>query len=77
VVVVVLLQEILRVLKAGQYFAGYEWCATDLYDPSNPNHKAIMAEIELGNGLPDVRCVHGSYSRLVLAASCGLLFDRP
>jgi hypothetical protein len=51
------LQEILRVLKPGQYFAGYEWCATDLYDPANPNHKSIMAEIELGNGLPDVRCV--------------------
>jgi sterol 24-C-methyltransferase len=45
------------VLKPGQYFAGYEWCATDLYDPANPNHKSIMAEIELGNGLPDVRCV--------------------
>jgi sterol 24-C-methyltransferase len=51
------LQEILRVLKPGQYFAGYEWCATDLYDVANPNHKSIMAEIELGNGLPDVRCV--------------------
>ncbi|WIA20814.1 hypothetical protein OEZ86_004745 [Tetradesmus obliquus] len=48
-------KEILRVLKPGQYFAGYEWCATDLYDPTNPNHKSIMAEIELGNGLPDVR----------------------
>jgi sterol 24-C-methyltransferase len=48
-------KEILRVLKPGQSFAGYEWCATDLYDRSNPQHKSVMAEIELGNGLPDVR----------------------
>ena len=49
------LQEIMRVLKPGSCFAGYEWCATDAYDPSNPQHKEVMAEIELGNGLPDVR----------------------
>ncbi|KAI8476628.1 MAG: cycloartenol-C-24-methyltransferase-like protein [Monoraphidium minutum] len=48
-------KEILRVLKPGGCFAGYEWCATDQYDPSNEEHKKIMAEIELGNGLPDVR----------------------
>jgi hypothetical protein len=28
-------QEILRVLKPGACFAGYEWCATDRYDPTN------------------------------------------
>ncbi|KAF8062693.1 S-1 [Scenedesmus sp. PABB004] len=48
-------KEILRVLKPGQCFAGYEWCATDAYDPGNAAHRSIMAEIELGNGLPDVR----------------------
>lgn len=48
-------KEIKRVLKPGHCFAGYEWCATDSYDPSNPQHKEVMAEIELGNGLPDVR----------------------
>ncbi|GBF91937.1 cycloartenol-C-24-methyltransferase [Raphidocelis subcapitata] len=47
--------EVFRVLKPGARFAGYEWCATDKYDPSNQEHKTIMAEIELGNGLPDVR----------------------
>lgn len=47
--------EILRVLKPGGYFAGYEWCATDAYDPEDARHREIMAEIELGNGLPDVR----------------------
>lgn len=49
------LQEIYRVLKPGGLFAGYEWCSTDLNDPSNPTHKSILDEIELGNGLPDIR----------------------
>jgi len=48
-------QEIYRVLKPGAFFAGYEWCSTDLNDPNNPTHKAILDEIELGNGLPDIR----------------------
>lgn len=48
-------REILRVLKPGAYFAGYEWCGTDKYDRSNPEHQKIIAEIELGNGLPDTR----------------------
>lgn len=51
----ILLQEIKRVLKPGHYFAGYEWCATDAYDPNNPIQKQVMSEIELGNGLPDIR----------------------
>lgn len=42
-------------LKPGHCFAGYEWCATDSYDPNDPQQKKVMAEIELGNGLPDVR----------------------
>lgn len=48
-------REIHRVLKPGACFAGYEWCATDKYDPSNEEHKRVIAEIELGNGLPDTR----------------------
>lgn len=52
---VVLQQEIYRILKPGSLFAGYEWCATDVYNPTNAHHKQVMAEIELGNGLPDVR----------------------
>ncbi|XP_022865523.1 cycloartenol-C-24-methyltransferase-like [Olea europaea var. sylvestris] len=28
---------------------------TDAFDPSNEEHQKIKAEIELGNGLPDVR----------------------
>ncbi|XP_051123512.1 cycloartenol-C-24-methyltransferase [Andrographis paniculata] len=48
-------KEIYRVLKPGQCFAVYEWCMTDAYDPNNEEHKRIKAEIELGNGLPDIR----------------------
>ncbi|KAG0614044.1 hypothetical protein M758_6G147300 [Ceratodon purpureus] len=47
--------EIKRVLKPGQLFAGYEWCLTDAYNPENKDHKRIKEEIELGNGLPDIR----------------------
>ncbi|KAG6514434.1 hypothetical protein ZIOFF_024793 [Zingiber officinale] len=48
-------KEIYRVLKSGQYFAAYEWCMTNHYNPSNESHKKAKAEIELGNVLPDVR----------------------
>lgn len=48
-------KEIYRVLKPGQYFAAYEWCMTESFDPRNENHQKIKAEIELGNGLPDIR----------------------
>nr|XP_027106902.1 cycloartenol-C-24-methyltransferase-like isoform X1 [Coffea arabica] len=48
-------KEIYRVLKPGQCFAAYEWCMTDSFDPNNREHQKIKAEIELGNGLPDIR----------------------
>ncbi|KAK3423016.1 hypothetical protein EUGRSUZ_G03363 [Eucalyptus grandis] len=48
-------KEICRVLKPGQYFAAYEWCMTDSFDPHNKEHQDIKAEIEIGNGLPDIR----------------------
>ncbi|KAJ3670208.1 hypothetical protein LUZ60_010532 [Juncus effusus] len=48
-------KEIHRVLKPGQCFAAYEWCVTDHFDSTNPTHQKIKAEIELGNGLPDIR----------------------
>ncbi|GAB2289046.1 Cycloartenol-C-24-methyltransferase [Dionaea muscipula] len=47
--------EIYRVLKPGQYFAAYEWCMTDAFDSNNQEQQKIKAEIELGNGLPDIR----------------------
>eukprot|EP00127_Corallochytrium_limacisporum_P003660 Clim_evm48s151 gene=Clim_evmTU48s151 len=47
-------REIFRVLKPGSYFAGWDWCLTDRYDPENEEHRKIKAEIEVGNGLPDI-----------------------
>ncbi|KAI3739082.1 hypothetical protein L2E82_29473 [Cichorium intybus] len=48
-------KEIYRVLKPGQYFAADEWCMTEAFDPNNQEHQQIKAEIELGDGLPDIR----------------------
>ncbi|KAL9424380.1 hypothetical protein AB3S75_036294 [Citrus x aurantiifolia] len=48
-------KEIYRVLKPGQCFAAYEWCITDAFDPNNQEHQKIKAEIEIGDGLPDIR----------------------
>ncbi|CAI0404694.1 unnamed protein product [Linum tenue] len=47
--------EIYRVLKPGQCFAAYEWCMTDAYNSENKEHNKIKAEIEIGDGLPDIR----------------------
>lgn len=47
-----LFTEVLRVLKPGSYFTGYEWNLTDKYDESNAEHRKIKHQIELGNGLP-------------------------
>ncbi|CAI9775805.1 unnamed protein product [Fraxinus pennsylvanica] len=49
--------EIYRVLKTGQCFAAYEWCITDAFDPNNQEHQKIKVEIELGNGLLNVRLI--------------------
>jgi len=47
--------EIKRVLKPGGVFGVYEWCMTDDWDPSIPEHKALAHDIELGNGIPEMR----------------------
>jgi len=49
-----LFREIHRVLRPGAEFAAYEWCLTDRYDPSRPNHRKIKKDIEEGDGLPDI-----------------------
>ncbi|RKP10626.1 S-adenosyl-L-methionine-dependent methyltransferase [Thamnocephalis sphaerospora] len=46
--------EIFRVLKPGCRFACYEWCMTDRYDDSNPEHRRIRLGIEEGNGIPQM-----------------------
>ncbi|KAI5057579.1 hypothetical protein GOP47_0027981 [Adiantum capillus-veneris] len=50
-----LYKELYRVLKPGQCLAGFDWCMTKHYDPQSSIHKSIKAEIEYGNGLPDIR----------------------
>ncbi|KAK1259346.1 Cycloartenol-C-24-methyltransferase 1 [Acorus gramineus] len=60
-------KEIFRVLKPGQHFAAYEWCMTDAFDPNNQDHQRIKAEIELGDGLPDIRTTRKCLEALKLA----------
>lgn len=47
-------REIYRVLRPGACFAGYEWCLTETFDPSNAEHQRIKKDIETGDGLPDI-----------------------
>ncbi|KAJ7269725.1 sterol 24-C-methyltransferase [Mycena rebaudengoi] len=47
--------EIFKVLKPGGTFGVYEWCMTDEWDASNPEHAKLQHEIELGNGIPEMR----------------------
>ncbi|OBZ67859.1 Sterol 24-C-methyltransferase erg6 [Grifola frondosa] len=47
--------EIKKVLKPGGVFGVYEWCMTDSWDPSNPEHRELAHAIEIGNGIPVMR----------------------
>ena len=49
-----LFREILRTLKPGAQFAGYEWCLTDLYDGNNPEHRQLKLGVETGDALPEL-----------------------
>ncbi|KAI8545860.1 hypothetical protein RHMOL_Rhmol07G0070300 [Rhododendron molle] len=73
--VVACYKEIYRVLKPGQCFAVYEWCMTDSFDPHNQEHQNIKAEIELGNGLPDIR-VTGQCLDAVKQAGFEVIWDK-
>ena len=46
--------EVFRLLKPGASFAAYEYCLTDRFDASNPDHLTIKADIELGGGMHDI-----------------------
>jgi len=46
--------ELFRVLKPGGRFACYEWCLTKSFDFKDPVHLKIKADIEVGDGLPDI-----------------------
>ena len=43
--------EIFRLLKPGARFAAYEYCVTDRFDPQDPYHLKLKADIQLGGGL--------------------------
>ncbi|KAL5499251.1 ERG6 [Sanghuangporus vaninii] len=47
--------QIRRVLKPGGVFGVYEWCMTDRWDGSNPEHRQLAHQIEIGNGIPEMR----------------------
>ena len=47
-------REILRVLRPGACFAGYEWCLTETFDPGNAEHQRIKNDIMVGDALPDI-----------------------
>ena len=42
-------------LKPGTFFACYEWCLTINYDGNNGEHRRIKQDIQLGNGIPELR----------------------
>ena len=46
--------EVLRVLKPGAAYAGFEWCLTDRFDPGIAEHCRLKSGIEIGNGLPEL-----------------------
>ena len=64
-------------LKPGGSFAGYEWLSTPAYNPSNAEHKRVMADIELGNGLPDIRSIEDVRGAGCAAAAACRLPLRP
>lgn len=47
-------KEIMRTIKPGGYFAGYDWIITDKCDLNNAAHVRCKKAIEVGNGLPDL-----------------------
>jgi sterol 24-C-methyltransferase len=48
-------REILRVIKPGGLFSGYDWCITDKCDVNNADHVRIKKGIEFGNGVADLK----------------------
>jgi len=46
--------EVLRVIKPGTYYAMYEWCMTDKFDPENAEHNEIKHGVEVGDALPPI-----------------------
>ena len=57
--------EVFRVLKPGGLFALYEWIMTDKYNPTDPYHKKLKADI-LVSVSPFVFTARRSYASAVL-----------
>lgn len=36
-------------------FGVYEWGLTDRWNPDNPEHRALARQMEIGNGIPEMR----------------------
>jgi sterol 24-C-methyltransferase len=67
-------REIHRVLRPGARFAGYEWCITPRFDPSDAEHRAIKRQIEVGNSVPELRTFDEALTALAAAGfevECG------
>ncbi|KAH9941157.1 delta-sterol C-methyltransferase [Epithele typhae] len=56
--------EIMKVLKPGGVFGVYEWVMTDKWDPSIPEHKEVAHQIEIGNGIPEMRPISNARAAL-------------
>ena len=50
--------EVFRLLKPGGCLAAYEYCLTDRFDPDDPHHRQLKADMEYGGGLPDIARPH-------------------
>ena len=50
--------EAFRLLKPGGCLAAYEYCLTDRFDPDDPHHRQLKADMEHGGGLPDIARPH-------------------
>ena len=48
----------IRVLKPGGSFSGYDWCLTDKYDSKNSEHRETKQLIEEGDALPELIPTH-------------------
>jgi len=57
--------EIKKVLKPGGIFGVYEWAMTDKWDPSIPEHKELAHQIEIGNGIPEMRPIQKAREALL------------
>ncbi len=50
--------EVFRLLKPGGCLAAYEYCLTDRFDPDDPHHRQLKADMEHGGALPDIARPH-------------------